>query len=488
LFTQATTLAPDDAYAWLQSAGFQIRSRHYDQARAIAAQGLKHLPNNADLVTIEAQAKVLDGGKSADLQPLIEFLSRDPHNAAGIATLELLTEAKSADLADSQLLTRLRQLADQYPEFLPLQAILTQAYSRNGRFDEAITIATRSEQLFPADAQAAQMSTQVYAAANRYGQMLLAAQRWRRLSNEHPLNADSAIARAQISLGDLTAAAQTLAPYLAQARLEPDRYPDAFTANLYLLVASGKSADAAQLLTPLCSDSSQWRTTWYALASAHPTAQAAVSWMNALPAAAVAAPADAFSASNAWFNIAQQFNHKEAYQRAESILTKLTAQPDASMNQWQLLAYVERAQGKLKEAEAAFRKVLLLEPNHPDTQNNVAYLILLRNGDLGEARQLAEGAVAANPGSVSYLDTLARIQDKQGNVDAALTTFNKGLSLEPTNVEILVGKASMLLRAGRKGDVIAMAPQLDQAARGAAGASADVMKQLQAVRTAITQK
>jgi predicted Zn-dependent protease len=115
LLAQATALAPDDVSAWLAQAGFEIRAHRYDQAQSIAAEGLRHLPGNVDLSTLQEQAKVMAAGQSADLQPLVELLSRDPHNAAGVATLKLLTDARSTNTADSQLLARMRKLADQYP-------------------------------------------------------------------------------------------------------------------------------------------------------------------------------------------------------------------------------------------------------------------------------------------------------------------------------------------------------------------------------------
>jgi len=490
LFTEATKVAPTDASTWRQLAAFEIRGRRYDRALAAVTEGLKLIPGDTDLQTMNQQVQALntDSAATTDLQPLIDLMSRDPRNVAGAATLKLLVNANTSKQSDDQTLTQLRELGDRYPQFLPLQGILARAYLAADRYTDAAAIATRAEQMFPADAQAARLATQVYARSNRPDLMLAAAGRWRRLANENPTEADASLARAQMLTGDLGAARATLSPYLAQARLEPDRYPELLSASAQLLILSGKSGEAVAVLTPLAKGSASWRTTWRSLASAHTTGDGAVSWASQIPLPAQLDTNEQYAQAAMWFEVGERYGRPDALERARVVAKELTASPSATVRQWRLSAYVERALGDMAASLAAFRRVLELEPNQPDTQNNIAYMIMLQGGDLSEARKLAESAVATAPRSASYLDTLARIQVKQGDMDAALGSFNSALELDPRSLEALVGKASVFLSQNKKDDAKTLMPQIEQGAR-TVGASIDpdLRKQLEAVRQATAQ-
>lgn len=478
LLAEATKLAPTDASAWRQWAAFEIRAQRYDQALSKAQEGLTHVPGDSDLQTMKQQAQALAGGNdSRDLQPLIDLMSRDPRNAAGAATLKVLTDAKTSGQSEARTLDQLRDLADRYPQFLPLQGVLARAYLVADRNADAAAIATRAEQLFPSDAQAARIATQVYSVSNRPDLMLAAAMRWRRLANENPMEADASVARAQIATGDLSSARSTLAPYVAQARLEPDRYPELLAANAQLLVASGQPDDAAALLAPLAKESAAWRTTWRTLVDAHPNGPAAMKWVETIPQPAGTPSADEqYAQAAAWFDVGRKYNQRTAFAKSKAILEGLTSASTATLRQWRLLAYVNRALEDMAGSMAAFRKVLELEPNQPDTQNNIAYMLFLQGGDLNEARRLAESAVAIAPKSASYLDTLAHIQQKQGDLDAALATFNKALEIDPRNLEVLLGKTNVLLTQNKKDEAAGMLPQIEQSLRNAGSGASDATR------------
>src|SRR5207249_2982140 len=101
-------------------------------------------------------------------------------------------------------------------------------------------------------------------------------------------------------------------------------------------------------------------------------------------------------------------------------------------------------------AEASYRRGLVLQPDQPEALNNLAYLVLLRGGDVNEAQKLASRAVQLSPQSASFYDTLARVQLKQGQREAALATFEQALKLEPDNVDALIGMANALCDAGKR--------------------------------------
>jgi len=77
---------------------------------------------------------------------------------------------------------------------------------------------------------------------------------------------------------------------------------------------------------------------------------------------------------------------------------------------WLALGNNEFTGGRLKEAEVSFRKALAVSPHHPGAANNLAMVILARNGSLPEAEALARDALL-NAGALRpyALDTLANI-------------------------------------------------------------------------------
>ncbi len=77
------------------------------------------------------------------------------------------------------------------------------------------------------------------------------------------------------------------------------------------------------------------------------------------------------------------------------------------------------AHGDLRDAEAEkiYREVLRRVPNHTWAANNLAYFILERGGDLGEAERLLELAIAQMPDSASIADSVGWLRYKQGKLE-----------------------------------------------------------------------
>jgi len=84
-------------------------------------------------------------------------------------------------------------------------------------------------------------------------------------------------------------------------------------------------------------------------------------------------------------------------------------------------------QGKLKEADIAFDKAVVLAPNNYLTLSNYAYYLALRNHDLPKAEKLAAKAASAMPQNSSILDTYAIVLMKLNRFDEALMHIEKAL-------------------------------------------------------------
>lgn len=89
-------------------------------------------------------------------------------------------------------------------------------------------------------------------------------------------------------------------------------------------------------------------------------------------------------------------------------------------------AMLEREK-KYEASEAAFRKVLELDPNNSQAMNYLGYTFADRNVKLEEAYQLVKKAVDLDPDKGEYLDSLGWIYYRQGKLDDAVMELQRAL-------------------------------------------------------------
>lgn len=97
-------------------------------------------------------------------------------------------------------------------------------------------------------------------------------------------------------------------------------------------------------------------------------------------------------------------------------------------------AMFERMQ-KVPEAEAAFRKVLEINPASAETLNYLGYMLADRNMRLQEAEKLIQKALEIEPNNGAYLDSLGWVNFRLGKLDDAETFLRQALdrvSRDPT--------------------------------------------------------
>ena len=93
------------------------------------------------------------------------------------------------------------------------------------------------------------------------------------------------------------------------------------------------------------------------------------------------------------------------------------------------LGNAEAAGGRRREAEAAYRAALEVDPADRDALNNLAWLLLSDPARLEEAESLAtRAAEAPGPERAPVLDTLGRILLARGRCPAAAETFSRALA------------------------------------------------------------
>jgi Flp pilus assembly protein TadD len=119
------------------------------------------------------------------------------------------------------------------------------------------------------------------------------------------------------------------------------------------------------------------------------------------------------------------------YALAAHAYREILQKDSRSLLAWTNLGNAEMRLGRRAAAEEAFRKALELEPDDPDTLNNLAWL-LYEEKRVDEAEPLARKAVlTAAPDPWMRLDTLARILAARGECDEARKTFGQALASVP---------------------------------------------------------
>lgn len=102
----------------------------------------------------------------------------------------------------------------------------------------------------------------------------------------------------------------------------------------------------------------------------------------------------------------------------------------------------------LPGAEAHYRAVLQVAPEHALSLNNIAWLMLAQNKP--GALALAERAVRAAPDRPALLDTLAQALAADNQADEAVATQKRALRIQPDDPALRLNLARYLAQAGDK--------------------------------------
>src|ERR1700678_656871 len=159
-----------------------------------------------------------------------------------------------------------------------------------------------------------------------------------------------------------------------------------------------------------------------------------------------------------YLNIAQAQERGKKYDDAEKSAAKaeeLSADSDGKQSAWFLLGAIYERQKKFDLAEQEFRKVLDLNPNSASTLNYYGYMLADRGVRLAEATAMIQKAVAQDPNSGAYLDSLGWAYYKQNKLSDAEETLRKAVEHDSPDPTIL----------GHLGDVYAKMGQTDRAAQ-----------------------
>ena len=117
-------------------------------------------------------------------------------------------------------------------------------------------------------------------------------------------------------------------------------------------------------------------------------------------------------------------------------------------------AVTAHRQGRLRDAEKIYARVLKAAPNHFDALNLLG-TIKAQQGHVGEAHRLFAAAVKANPAAPPALSNLGQALHALRRNAEALEYLDRARALAPDDVDILCQHANVLLSLDRPSDALA---------------------------------
>jgi tetratricopeptide (TPR) repeat protein len=376
----------------------------------------------------------LDGARPA--LALLQTLAVEAWNEEALILRAELAE-KAGEILDAVLCLqhlRMRSTDEKRPD-LSRRLIEVVSQPKTAK-DVAITVLEKLQVEVPDDLLVA---TALFDAYGRLDDVVARNRAWQDLGAKVPALPDAYRARLQLALseaaereGDLQAAEQML-DQAAQLDRSPGSRVDQLVVHARLLLARGE------------------------ILQAHAELEEALS-MNADSASALALMADLAYRAQEWEKARQAYTRLSQIPGAESALSAHT------------LAYrrAELAEmfGDHAEAEAAYRDVVALDPEHDGAREALAGFALLR-GDLAEAALHLQEVVRLVP--KESIDRLTQIRQRLGQVflglgDLQAARQNLGLALasEPDRPSTLELLATCYGRLGLHRDAAAMCERLSR--------------------------
>ncbi len=158
-------------------------------------------------------------------------------------------------------------------------------------------------------------------------------------------------------------------------------------------------------------------------------------------------------------NIARLYTEQGDFRRAADVLAAVPQEDQTARIEFALGASYDQLKHP-KEAAAAYRAALDLDPeNALDTERGLGSALLL-DGQLDEALKVFQQIVTAEPQDAQSQIRISEIERRQGHYEQALETLNKAKSLVQDSTELSYNEALIYDSLGRYDDAITQLKQL----------------------------
>ncbi len=158
------------------------------------------------------------------------------------------------------------------------------------------------------------------------------------------------------------------------------------------------------------------------------------------------------SNSSAWLGLATVLASLDDVEGQDAALDKAIEVNPKDPDAWSKNAIFFEHQKDYKNAIACYRQYLKLRPDEPIGNNNLAYCLLLNDGDLEEALQRALKANEKRPANPSILHTLGLVQLKAGQLEESRKNLGMALSLRPVDPTLMLDYGQLLIELKLKGE------------------------------------
>jgi tetratricopeptide (TPR) repeat protein len=444
-YEAATQIAPNNANNWRNLVGFHLRQLDFAQAASALDRAIQLHPADGDLPRLRRRNTILQQAQlPAELRRIVAGMLPDLQTVSVDETFQRIESRAQRNQPLDQLVTELRQVARRDQRNFPLQHLVVRGLIAIGQRDLAADMATQVMNATDVP-EAARLAIDANAEAQRYRNMLAAAQEWRRRAPNQAAAADVAIADAHTLVGNPQAALRQLQPYAQAARDEPDKHAAIIMAWSRALIANNNAAEAADLLAPLAEAAPDWRIQAIRLAeTTHNDRDQARRWMQRFePMVNRESPQELLTLAQVWQTIGHRFDDQEAMQAAREAVLPLVERSDAPAAVFLLMALASDHDTDTSEAVSYYRQAIQRDPNLVLALNNLAYLLMGR-GELEEAGQLATRAAQLAPFLPHVHDTLGEIQARSGQVQESMRSFRRALELDHAKIDSRIGLAYVL--------------------------------------------
>jgi tetratricopeptide (TPR) repeat protein len=107
-----------------------------------------------------------------------------------------------------------------------------------------------------------------------------------------------------------------------------------------------------------------------------------------------------------------------------------------TLEQLHALAVQHHVANRFREAEALYRQILSVDPNHADSLQMLGGIAFLAN-QYPQALELIRRAIAINPNAPDYHSNLAIVLAATGQPDAAIASLRHALAMRPNHPDAL---------------------------------------------------
>lgn len=463
-YQAAVKQAPTNGVTWRTLAAIYMVLGKRDEAMTAIRDGAKAAPADQELQAEQAQVDLIrESLEDPVLANVVMIYHRNPLTGeAPLEMMRLVTDARRAN--DSQrLAARLQQFIERHTNFMPAYIRLAQCFAEMGRTNDALTAAQNAMNVFPNEPEPARVAAQVAAVSQKWSDMRSAAEAWKKRSG-NDINADISLARALTGLGQYDAARTQMRPFVAAAKQgNPERFATALAVYAAATVNLGNEQEAIDLLWPLAQKDARWRQVWVDTSLLFKNPKETIAWLEKVEMAIPAnAPTERMGIVEALDILGRREKNDDLLKRATDMSIQVADQaPKNLVAQLTAAAQAERM-GNSKAAEDYYRRSLGIDPTIWIANNNLAMIVLRRDGDAREAVSFAEAALKSNPRSANIYDTLALAQAKAGNPKSATATIRVALNLAPDNLPYQVRLAQYLMDSGQNTEAVTKLREIDQ--------------------------